>query len=108
MKKRNRDINVQEHILPDGSLSSELREFLENAASEMKKYAVNHKQPPWKAFPGYDRYSMGWRMGAGEDYWHAFHSWIRTKKSADFGAFVSKFPEPEEWKGFYESIGIGK
>lgn len=31
--------------------------------------------PPWQAYPTYERYSMGWRMGAGEDWmglWHVF------------------------------------
>lgn len=45
-------------------------------------------------------------MGPGEDYWHAFQSWIRSLKSPDADAFVSKYPEPEDWKGFYVSIGV--
>ena len=31
--------------------------------------------PPWERFPGYERYSLGWRMGTGEDWlglWHVF------------------------------------
>ncbi|MEM8789813.1 MAG: hypothetical protein AAGE76_16285 [Pseudomonadota bacterium] len=107
MKDQNRSINFQEHILPDGSMSSELKEFLKSAAAEMKKNAVEHKQPPWTSFPEYSRYSMGWRMGSGEDYWHAFHSWIRSLESQDAEAFISKYPEPEDWKGFYDIIRFG-
>lgn len=31
--------------------------------------------PPWERFPEYERYTIGWRMGAGEDWlglWHVF------------------------------------
>jgi hypothetical protein len=31
--------------------------------------------PPWERFPTYERYTIGWRMGAGEDWlamWHIF------------------------------------
>jgi len=107
MRQRKRSINVQEHILSDGLMSSELKEFLEQAAAEMKKNAVDHKQPPWTAFPEYKRYSMGWRMGPGEDYWHAFHFWARSLESQEAQELISRFPEPENWKGFYKSIGLG-
>lgn len=108
MTKRNRSINVQEHILSNGVMSSELKEFLKNAAVEMKENAVDYKQPPWAAFPEYERHSMGWRMGPGEDYWHAFHSWIRSLRNQDADAFISRYPEPEDWKGFYDNIGFSR
>ncbi|MEX0318374.1 MAG: hypothetical protein AB3N21_10505 [Ruegeria sp.] len=107
MRKPTRSINVQDNILPDGSMSSELREFLAGALAKMEENAVDHEQPPWTAFPEYDRYSMGWRMGPGEDYWNAFHSWIRSLSRPDADAFVSAHPEPENWKGFYDSIDFG-
>ena len=106
--KKNCNINVQEHLLPDGSMSSELKDSLKNAAAERENNAVDHKQPPWTAFPKYKRYSMGWRMGAGEDYWHAFHSWIRSLESSQADAFVSENPEPEGWKGFYDGMGMSR
>lgn len=46
-------------------------------------------------------------MGPGEDYWHAFHSWIRSLERPAAGTFISEYPEPEDWKGFYDSIGLG-
>ncbi|MEM1265152.1 MAG: hypothetical protein AAGI50_03960 [Pseudomonadota bacterium] len=107
MRKQIRGIDVKKHILLDGSMSSELKEFLKNAAAEMKRNAVDHKQPPWTAFPEYERYSMGWRMGPGEDYWDAFLSWIRSLGKLDAEAFFSEYPEPEGWKGFYDSIRVG-
>tara|TARA_Y100001956_G_scaffold77791_1_gene88681 strand:+ start:316 stop:636 length:321 start_codon:yes stop_codon:yes gene_type:complete len=104
MKKNS--ISVQDHILPDGSMSFELRETLTDALAEMKENAVDHKQPPWTAFPEYERYSVGWRMGPGEDYWHAFHQWIRSLDRPDVDKFVSAYPEPENWTGFFGSIGF--
>lgn len=89
-------------------MSSELQEFLKDALAEMKANAVDHKQPPWKAFPEYERYSMGWRMGPGEDYWHAFHDWILSLDRPEVDEFVSAFPEPESWAGFYDTIGIDR
>lgn len=43
MEQRNRSINVQEHILRDGSMSSEMQDFLNKAAAEMKKNTADHK-----------------------------------------------------------------
>ncbi len=106
MRSPKHSINVQGHILPDGSMSPELRDFLERALKEMEANDVDHRQPPWKAFPEYDRYSMGWRMGPGEDYWDAFHSWIRSLNKQDVDAFVASHPEPENWSGFYDGIGV--
>ncbi|MFR3181913.1 hypothetical protein [Dysosmobacter welbionis] len=31
--------------------------------------------PPWMAFPEIERYSIGWRMGYGEDYIDRFDDW---------------------------------
>jgi hypothetical protein len=31
--------------------------------------------PPWEQFPEYERHTIGWRMGTGEDWlgmWHVF------------------------------------
>ncbi len=108
MKKQRHDIKVQNHILRDGSMTSELQEFLKGVLAERKANAVDHKQPPWQAFPEYDRYSMGWRMGPGEDYRKAFRDWIRGLDEQEVDAFISAFPEPEDWAGFYDTIGIDR
>ena len=34
--------------------------------------------PPWLAYPEYERYSLGWRMGSGEDYLDRFVSWFEA------------------------------
>ncbi len=45
--------------------------------------------PPWEKYPTYEKYTIGWRMGAGEDY---IHSWYR---------FVSKLPEAYDTRFAY-------
>lgn len=34
--------------------------------------------PPWEAFPTYERYTIGWRMGAGESYRYDWHDFLET------------------------------
>jgi hypothetical protein len=33
--------------------------------------------PPWKAYPTYERYSLGWRMGEGQDFIHLWHDLLQ-------------------------------
>jgi hypothetical protein len=34
--------------------------------------------PPWEKYPTYERYTIGWRMGSGEDY---LHQWRKAVKA---------------------------
>ena len=61
--------------------------------------------PPWQEFPDTPRYSLGWRMGAGEDYWHAFHDWYGGLQGEQRRLYRETYPEPTEWSGFYEQAG---
>src|SRR5262245_15804092 len=36
--------------------------------------------PPWERFPHYERYTIGWRMGSGEDW---LHMWYRFLEDFD-------------------------
>ena len=36
--------------------------------------------PPWLAHREIERYSIGWRMGYGEDYIYRFGDWLDTEK----------------------------
>ena len=108
MKKEVSEIKVQEHILPDGSASEELKQFLRKMLTEMKANAPDYKQPPWKAFPSYSKGSMGWKMGPGEDYWIAFHEWIYSLDGTQLNEFVLAHPEPKDWKGFYNKFDLQK
>lgn len=56
--------------------------------------------PPWEAFPTYERYSMGWRMGGGEDYFHEWWNFLETLTD-DYDtrrAYLSRHrPAPINW-----------
>jgi hypothetical protein len=65
-------------------------------------------QPVWIAFPRIPWGSIGWRMGAGEDYWHAWAPWFRSLPEAERDAYKSEWPEPDGWKDFYSFIETGK
>lgn len=57
--------------------------------------------PPWLAYPEIERYSIGWRMGGGEDYmgkWDRWYQKLPDKKSEEYRRL---FPEPPTWKGFW-------
>ena len=47
--------------------------------------------PPWLAFPEIERYSIGWRMGYGEDYIYRFGDWLDTLSSEELCEFASDF-----------------
>ncbi len=58
--------------------------------------------PPWLAYPEIERYSIGWRMGYGEDYmWH-FSDWLDSLSAEEQKEYQSLFPEPVTWKGWWE------
>ena len=63
-------------------------------------------RPPWEALPDIPRYSIGWRMGGGEDYWLAFHEWFRVQGPEKRKHYIAIYPEPDAWSGFYEQAGL--
>lgn len=56
--------------------------------------------PPWIAYPGYTRYTIGWRMGSGEDYIWKWWEMVRAMPR-DFEtrcAYLMRFdPAPRPW-----------
>ena len=58
--------------------------------------------PPWLAYPGIERYSIGWRWGSGEDYIVKFGAWYQSLSSQQAADYQSLFPEPVTWKGYWE------
>lgn len=59
--------------------------------------------PLWLAYPHIDRYSIGWRMGVGEDYKYKFWDWFENKLSkSEQSEYMEMFPEPKSWYGFWE------
>jgi ribA/ribD-fused uncharacterized protein len=58
--------------------------------------------PPWLAYPKIERYSIGWRMGYGEDYMIRFSNWWDTLSQEERMECQTLFPEPVTWKGWWE------
>ena len=64
--------------------------------------------PPWLAFPEIERYSMGWRMGYGEDYIYRFGNWLDTLSSEELKEYKTLFPEPITWKDWWDDEDSGE
>ena len=69
----------------------------------MQKTEKTLMPPPWLAFPYIERYSIGWRMGAGEDYIYRFFQWLRTHSPEEQLEYRALFPEPVTWKGWWDN-----
>jgi len=63
--------------------------------------------PPWKKYPDIHRFSIGWRMGRGEDYYEKFFGWFKALPAEDAERYARQNPEFEEWQGFYTMIRDG-
>ena len=58
--------------------------------------------PPWLAHWEIERYSIGWRMGYGEDYIYRFGDWMDTLSPDERTEYRTLFPEPVTWKGWWD------
>lgn len=61
-------------------------------------------QPPWLALPKIPWGSIGWRMGAGEDYWWIWVSWFMDLSQEKRDTYKHNWPEPEGWIDFYTAV----
>ena len=64
--------------------------------------------PPWLAHREIERYSIGWRMGYGEDYIDRFGDWLDTLSPEERTEYRALFPEPVTWKGWWEDEDSGE
>ena len=56
--------------------------------------------PPWERFPTYERYTIGWRMGTGEDglgLWHVFLEQLGTSYEARLAYLRRHAAAPVTW-----------
>ena len=56
--------------------------------------------PPWEAFPTYERYSLGWRMGPGQSYmidWHEFIEALPSDYDTRLAYLRRHRPAPLNW-----------
>lgn len=75
----------------------------------MKRELEQHREmrPPWRGFDD-DPFSMGWRMGPGEDYRFAFGAWWSGRR-AEWGeaeriAYLKRWPGRPGWT--HQMIGL--
>ena len=65
--------------------------------------------PPWIKFPEIAPFSIGWRMGAGEDYKFKFNGWLKTLSQDEKHQYQQLFAEPATWRGYWdERLGEGE
>lgn len=64
--------------------------------------------PPWLAHREIERYSIGWRMGYGEDYIYRFGDWLDTLSPEERTEYRALFPEPMTWKGWWDDEDSGE
>ena len=64
--------------------------------------------PPWLAHREIERYSIGWRMGHGEDYIYRFGDWLDTLSPEERTEYRTLFPEPVTWKGWWDDEDNGE
>jgi len=57
--------------------------------------------PPWKKYSDIPLGSLGWRMGAGEDYWYKFVAWYGTQDSKTRKEYKEIYPKPDDWDNFW-------
>ena len=55
---------------------------------------MNYMAPQWIAFPAYTEFTIGWRMGAGEDYKSKFWDWYESLTPAQQKEYQALFPFP--------------
>lgn len=58
--------------------------------------------PLWLKHPDIPAYSIGWRMGHGEDYRFAWAEWYNALSDEEQRRYQALYPAPEEWEGFYD------
>ncbi len=65
-----------------------------------EKELSDARLPLWLAFPDIPRYSIGWRMGAGDGYSWDFYQWWQALSPAAQQEYQQRYPEPVGWRGW--------
>lgn len=85
----------------DGTGKNMLGVLLMKVREEIRKmkYVDNLILPPWIVFPSVSSEDLFWRMGAGESF---LMKWFTCFQEIDQKTYMQKFPEPDNWRGFYD------
>lgn len=67
------------------------------------RFTIDNPLPPlWLTYPEISQYSIGWRMGYGEDYRWLFNDWFTGLSQEEQSKYQEMFPTPYSWRGYYE------
>jgi N-glycosidase YbiA len=58
--------------------------------------------PPWEKHPAIPRFSIGWRMGEGEETMCDWATWYNGLTLSGKATYQAMYPEPDGWQGFYD------
>src|SRR5215831_14504375 len=77
-------------------------DWQQSCRSRLPEYldANSDLAPPWERFPTYERYTIGWRMGVGEDWlglWHVFLESLDPELDARLAYLRRHPPAPITW-----------
>ncbi|MBL7818468.1 MAG: NADAR family protein [Saprospiraceae bacterium] len=91
----------------DGSGKNMLGKILMEIRVELNKNGSfdelrDMQLPPWEKHPELDRYSIGWRMGYGEEYMLIWYTWYRGLSTTGKEKYKKQYIETVEWIGFYK------
>ena len=81
-----------------GKILMDVRKRLLLHSSDLK----NEMLPPWEKFPLLNKSDIDWEMGSASSYmsdWVLF--WLQLNDTEKRG-YIEKYPEPAEWKRFYD------
>lgn len=75
-----------------------------NAIRMAFTFTLEHPMPPiWMRFPNISQYSIGWRMGYGEDYKWQWSDWLDTLSPTEQSQYQILFPHPIFWREYYNA-----
>lgn len=67
-------------------------------------FTLAHPMPPvWLMYPHISQYSIGWRMGYGEDYKWKLGDWEDTLTAEEQLQYQALFPPPIFWREYYNA-----
>ncbi len=62
--------------------------------------------PPWRAHPNIPRFSIGWRMGVGEEYLAEWTAWFSKQNETEKTTYVRTNQAPFRWWGIYDASSL--
>jgi hypothetical protein len=84
-------------------------DWKENCRARLREHLDVHGDiaPPWERFPDYERYTLGWRMGSGEDWlglWGVFLEQLAPDRETRIAYLRRHPPAPISWAGAVHKV----